>query len=449
MCSAGERAVASKSLFATSGLPAPAPPVPGHHDVWNPVDNPTAFESAPEPTLPGPTPHDTPSLETPLGTTAGSTAPGSTAPRRLHRLRLPAVAAVAALMIGGGVATANAHKNITLDIDGALVEVGTFAGSVAGVLEDHDIRLAERDVVAPGLEATLADGDEIVVRVARPLVVTTAEGETTVWTTERTVADALDVLGARGESVSVVASRSAADGRSGLSLDLDVDGRVNVVADGRTRSVSGAVDVAEALTRADVEPAGHDRVTVAPATDGTITVTVQRVVVTDVSDVTEIPFESVTEKTADLYRGQSKVDQEGVPGALTTVSRLVLVDDVEESRRVLSETVTAEPVTERVLEGTTARPVVAAPAPSSGTVVEGDVWAQLAQCESGGNPTIVSRNGLYHGLYQFSVGTWQGVGGSGLPSEASAEEQTQRAQALQARSGWGQWPACSLKLGLR
>jgi len=164
----------------------------------------------------------------------------------------------------------------------------------------------------------------------------------------------------------------------------------------------------------------------------------------EVEDVTEIQFETVTERTADLYRGQSKVAQEGVPGALTTVSRLVLVDGVEESRRVLSEAVTAEPVPRRVLEGTAARPVVTA-----GPVVEGDVWGQLAQCESGGNPSIVSSNGLYYGLYQFSLGTWQAMGGSGLPSDASVEEQTQRAQALQARSGWGQWPACARKLGLR
>ena len=53
------------------------------------------------------------------------------------------------------------------------------------------------------------------------------------------------------------------------------------------------------------------------------------------------------------------------------------------------------------------------------------------------------------GLYQFSVATWQSVGGAGLPSQASPAEQTTRAQILQARSGWGQWPACSRKLGLR
>ncbi|KAE8764906.1 transglycosylase family protein, partial [Georgenia thermotolerans] len=90
-----------------------------------------------------------------------------------------------------------------------------------------------------------------------------------------------------------------------------------------------------------------------------------------------------------------------------------------------------------------------APAAAAPAAVGGGVWARLAQCESGGNPRAVSPNGLYHGLYQFSVQTWRAMGGSGLPSQASPAEQTQRAQALQARSGWGQWPACSAKLGLR
>lgn len=77
------------------------------------------------------------------------------------------------------------------------------------------------------------------------------------------------------------------------------------------------------------------------------------------------------------------------------------------------------------------------------------VWHALAKCESGNNPTIVSSNGLYYGLYQFSLSTWRSVGGSGLPTQASRDEQTNRARILQARSGWGQWPHCSAKLGLR
>ena len=39
----------------------------------------------------------------------------------------------------------------------------------------------------------------------------------------------------------------------------------------------------------------------------------------------------------------------------------------------------------------------------------------IAACESGGDPTAVSADGMYHGKYQFSVATWQAMGGSGLP----------------------------------
>ena len=81
--------------------------------------------------------------------------------------------------------------------------------------------------------------------------------------------------------------------------------------------------------------------------------------------------------------------------------------------------------------------------------IPNSTWYALAECESGNNPTIVSSNGLYYGLYQFRLDTWRSVGGTGLPTQHSREEQTYRASILQARSGWGQWPACSRMLGLR
>lgn len=87
---------------------------------------------------------------------------------------------------------------------------------------------------------------------------------------------------------------------------------------------------------------------------------------------------------------------------------------------------------------------VAAPA----AVVNGSVWDSLAACESGGNWSINTGNGYYGGV-QFSLATWRSVGGSGYPHQASKAEQIKRAQILQARSGWGQWPACTAKLGLR
>jgi len=83
----------------------------------------------------------------------------------------------------------------------------------------------------------------------------------------------------------------------------------------------------------------------------------------------------------------------------------------------------------------------------TGTSVSGGVWAALRDCESGGNYADDTGNG-YYGAYQFTAGTWHSLGFGGLPSEAAPALQDHAAQALQARSGWGQWPACSRALGL-
>ena len=68
--------------------------------------------------------------------------------------------------------------------------------------------------------------------------------------------------------------------------------------------------------------------------------------------------------------------------------------------------------------------------------------AAIASCESGGDPTAVSADGTYRGLYQFDEGTWASVGGSGDPAVASPAEQTMRAAMLYARSGSSPWPIC-------
>lgn len=81
-------------------------------------------------------------------------------------------------------------------------------------------------------------------------------------------------------------------------------------------------------------------------------------------------------------------------------------------------------------------------------IADGSIWDAIARCESGGNWAINTGNGYYGGL-QFTLGSWQAVGGTGYPHQASREEQITRGKLLQARQGWGAWPACTSKLGLR
>lgn len=80
--------------------------------------------------------------------------------------------------------------------------------------------------------------------------------------------------------------------------------------------------------------------------------------------------------------------------------------------------------------------------------VNASVWDQIAACESGGNWAINTGNGYYGGL-QFTLSSWQAVGGSGYPHQASKSEQIKRAELLKARQGWGAWPVCTSKIGLR
>lgn len=109
--------------------------------------------------------------------------------------------------------------------------------------------------------------------------------------------------------------------------------------------------------------------------------------------------------------------------------------------------------------------------------VEGDThWDRLAECESGnwvdggasfergsarwywGMPgTEVPPWGtrLHHGGLQFHPDTWAwvapmvGLGHIEYAYEATREEQILVAEKVQELQGWGAWPVCSRKVGLR
>lgn len=71
-----------------------------------------------------------------------------------------------------------------------------------------------------------------------------------------------------------------------------------------------------------------------------------------------------------------------------------------------------------------------------------DTLVAIAECESGGDPTVVSSDGSYRGKYQFDFGTWESVGGSGDPAAAPEVEQDYRAALLYSQSGSSPWPVC-------
>jgi uncharacterized protein YabE (DUF348 family) len=348
--------------------------------------------------------------------------------------------ALALVLVGGGAAYAAAHKTVTLDVDGRTTTVSTFAGSVDGLLAAQHVTVADRDAVSP--TGALQDGAQVVVRHAHELTVQRDGAREQVWTTALTVDQALADLATRdGANPSLVVSRSG--DRAQLDLQLAVSGPVDVVADGTTRTVpDGATDVASALAQLGITLEPLDAVSVTRSDAGRVQVVVQRVVEQDVTTTSAVPFGTRTVPDATAYTGTSTVRQAGTNGVRTVVDHVTTVDGVQTARVTVSDGVTTAPVDRVVAVGTKARPVASSPVPAASGSAASLNWAALARCESGGRVDAVSANGLYYGLYQFSLGTWRAVGGSGLPSQASAAEQTARAQALFTRSGAGQWPVC-------
>lgn len=144
-----------------------------------------------------------------------------------------------------------------------------------------------------------------------------------------------------------------------------------------------------------------------------------------------------------------------IPSADETLTSRALPNIAPTPVAAVEPEVTPQPapvaaVEQSVAPAPAAEVAVPAPTPAPEAVVSSNagVWDQLAQCESGGNWAINTGNGFYGGL-QFTLSSWQAVGGSGYPHQASKAEQIARAEQLLALQGWGAWPACTAKLGLR
>ncbi|WP_139981413.1 resuscitation-promoting factor [Nocardioides litoris] len=382
-----------------------------------------------------------------------SVAPAPERPGRIRRaLRsrtvLVALVAAVALAVGGTtVGYAALSKSVTVTVDGEPREVTVLGGTVADVLAAEDIQVGEHDAVAPALDREVEDGSAIDVRFGRPVNLT-VDGETsTHWVTATDVASALGQIGRTYDGARLSTSRSLEIDRGGLDLAVVTSKKVVFRLAGKkpvTRWVA-ALTVEEALRQAGVDLDASDRTEPARAAElqsgDRITFTDVRVVRRSVQDE-QIGFGTVEREDDSAPEGDETTVREGRVGLRDVTYRVTVVNGEVTKRKVVTATVTREPVDEVIEVGT------AEPAPTTNFAGGSTVWDQLAQCESGGNWAINTGNGYYGGL-QFNLGTWQAYGGSGLPSSNSREAQIAVAERLRAATGgYGSWPGCAAKLGL-
>ena len=370
---------------------------------------------------------------------------------------IPVVAAGAtALAIAGTtVGYANLNKDVTLSIDGQTTEVRTNAKTVGALLASRGIEVNGHDVVAPGLDTKVQDGTRIAVKFGRQVTFTVDGAAKTIWTTATTVNDALKALSVDLSGAELSTSRSSAIGRQGLTIIIATEKTITIVDAGEKRTITTTGQtLADALSAAKIKVDKDDKLSARPSTrlvDG-LKFTFTQVDISSKTKKFNVDFDTIRKESSKLNKGVTKIDTQGADGVRAVTYRLVrhngkIVKSVKIKSRLLKE-----PVTEVILVGTKTT-TVAKKSSGSGSsntssTPSGSVWDKLAQCESGGNWSINTGNGYYGGL-QFSLSTWRAYGGSGMPHQASREEQIAIAKKVQAGQGWGAWPACSAKLGLR
>ncbi len=152
----------------------------------------------------------------------------------------------------------------------------------------------------------------------------------------------------------------------------------------------------------------------------------------------QIPAPVQTINDATLTVGTTAIRQQGAPGVLLITYQ---VDEKTGAQTQLQSVQLQPPVTEIIAKGT-------APVPASSNL---STWLEkLRDCESGGNYADNTGNG-YYGAYQFSLGTWERLGNTGLPSSAPPAVQDQAIVENTNRSSGGlasQNPGCYYKTGI-
>lgn len=374
-------------------------------------------------------------------------------------LRIATGGMLATLVVGGGVAVAG-QKSVTLDVNGDIIQASTMSGDVEGALKSAGVEIDNRAMVTPALDESVSDNSKITVRSARTVALTIDGKQEKIDTTALTVGSFLDQIG-RSDAVSELSqARNQEIPLDGMELEIVTPKKFTLNDGGKDGRMSLPARTVGEIFEMRGTPLGKDD-KVTPAADTPLKegmhVEVTRIANREETKVEEIPAPERVKEDPNMPEGEEKVVEKGAPGKARVVATVRTVNGEEVSRKEKSSKEITAPKERVIIRGTKkadkdegkdkgSNTGAAAPA-----VANGSVWDQLAQCEAGGDWSINTGNGFSGGL-QFTPSTWAGFGGTEYAPAAhmaTREQQIAVAERVQAAQGWGAWPACTSKMGLR
>ncbi|AZG45162.1 resuscitation-promoting factor [Gordonia insulae] len=355
-----------------------------------------------------------------------------------------AVGAVLATLTAGGIMGVAMQKDVKINVDGQVRTVSTMAMSVDSVLRSQGFEPASGDQVSPSLDSGVGDGQTITLHRMKTVVLDVDGQRKEVQTTAASLPQLLADHGLAAGANDTNFPRAGSLPVDGGVIDVTTPKKV-VLTDGAVtyRPAVPAKTVGDLLAETGKPLAGDDKVV--PAADTPVTpgmrIKVTRIRTMDTTVTEDMAPPEIKKEDPTLVRDRKVVLKKGKPGEQKVTYTLTMVNGKVVKREKVGAEVLTEPLAATVRIGTK---------PGAPFVPHG-VWDQLAECEATGNWAINTGNGFYGGV-QFDQNTWERWGGLEYAPRAdlaTREEQIAVASKTQAAQGWGAWPSCSSKLGLR
>lgn len=148
---------------------------------------------------------------------------------------------------------------------------------------------------------------------------------------------------------------------------------INITADGSTTTVRLASGtVADALEKAQIALNEEDLINVSPQEEITsgMGIVINRVTYETVTETTAIPFEVQVNETAAMSKGKTIVTRVGQEGEQVATFRQTLIDGVVSQTDLIETTVTREPVTQVVTQGTSSKSIASELLPPADLIVD-------------------------------------------------------------------------------
>ncbi len=311
-----------------------------------------------------------------------------------RKVILVGAAATIGLLAVGGATAASLAKTVTITVDGQQRQVTTLAGSVDGALSSAGLQAGEHDVLAPAAGTDITDGAQIALEHGRLLTLTIDGQQRQVWTTAKTVDEALSQLGQDPNAFQLSADRSRAIPLDGLAVTADPLRTVSVSDAGAPAAPvkTGARTVADVLTGLNTPLGPNDTVVPdasTPVTDG-LQITVFRISIATSTDTVDVAPADQQVDDPNLNKGSTAVAQQGVPGKTQVVTQVTTVNGLEHERKELSRTVISEPTPSITHVGSKSTLDVQGSRVFFHDTEFGVNWDGMAYCESTNNPKAVN-----------------------------------------------------------